>query len=127
MKDYKRMTVGEIVADNFNNAGIFDKYGIDFCCHGSALLPEASKTAGADMEKAIEEIEHLAPTTSENIDFKSWPLDLLVMKEADEQHFVVTIQKKVKEEGAKRPKLVDEDLTFTYEEIKYTKYLISFK
>ena len=43
MKDYKRMTVGEIVADNFNNAGIFDKYGIDFCCHGSALLPEASK------------------------------------------------------------------------------------
>ena len=32
MKDYKRMTVGEIVADNFNNAGIFDKYGIDFCC-----------------------------------------------------------------------------------------------
>lgn len=25
MKDYKRMTVGEIVADNFNNAGIFDK------------------------------------------------------------------------------------------------------
>lgn len=26
MKDYKRMTVGEIVADNFNNAGIFDKY-----------------------------------------------------------------------------------------------------
>lgn len=78
MKDYKRMTVGEIVADNFNNAGIFDKYGIDFCCHGSALLPEASKTAGADMEKVIEEIEHLAPTTSENIDFKSWPLDLLV-------------------------------------------------
>ena len=57
MKDYKRMTVGEIVADNFNNAGIFAKYGIDFCCHGSALLPEASKTAGADMEKVIEEIE----------------------------------------------------------------------
>ena len=41
--------------------------------------------------------------------------------------FTVTVQKKVKEEGAKRPKMVDEDLTFTYEEIKYTKYLISFK
>lgn len=47
MKDYKRMTVGEIVADNFNNAGIFDKYGIPFLCreatagppiHGSRLL-----------------------------------------------------------------------------------------
>ena len=50
-----------------------------------------------------------------------------VLKEADERRFVVTIQKKVKEEGVKRPKLVDEDLEFTYENIKYTKYLISFK
>ena len=49
------------------------------------------------------------------------------LKEADEQGFTVTIQKKVKEEGAKRPKWVDEDLTFGYNEINYTKYLISFK
>ncbi len=50
-----------------------------------------------------------------------------VLKEADTEHFTVTVQKKVKPEGAKRPKWVDEDVTFTYEEIKYTKYLISFK
>ena len=50
-----------------------------------------------------------------------------VMKDANEENFTVTIQKKVKPEGAKRPKLVDEDVTFTYEEIKYTKYLICFK
>lgn len=49
------------------------------------------------------------------------------LKDADEEKFVVTVKKKVKEEGAKRPKVVDEDLTFTYDEIKYTKYLISFK
>lgn len=50
-----------------------------------------------------------------------------VLKEADERHFVLTVQKKVREEGAKRPKMVDEDLPFGYEDIKYTKYLISFK
>ena len=50
-----------------------------------------------------------------------------VLKEANDRHFVVTVQKKVKEEGAKRPKMVDEDLTLKYDEIKYTKYLISFK
>ena len=50
-----------------------------------------------------------------------------VMKDANVENFTVTIQKKVKPEGAKRPKLADEDVTFTYEEIKYTKYLISFK
>ena len=50
-----------------------------------------------------------------------------VLKDADEEKFVVTVQKKVKPEGAKRPQLVEEDETFTYDDIKYTKYLISFK
>ena len=50
-----------------------------------------------------------------------------VLKEADEEKFVVTVQKKVKLDGAKRPKLMEEDETFRYDEIKYTKYLISFK
>ena len=50
-----------------------------------------------------------------------------VLKDANEDKFTVTVQKKVKEEGAKRPKLVDDDICFAYDEIKYTKYLISFK
>ena len=50
-----------------------------------------------------------------------------ILKEADENHFIVTISKKVKLEGEKRPKMVDEDVTFAYDEIKYTKYLINFK
>ncbi len=50
-----------------------------------------------------------------------------VLKDANEDKFTVTAKKKVKEEGDKRPKLVDEDICFAYDEIKYTKYLISFK
>ena len=50
-----------------------------------------------------------------------------VLKEANEENFTLTIQKKVKLEGAKRPKLVEEDITYTYSDVKYTKYLISFK
>lgn len=50
-----------------------------------------------------------------------------VLKDADEQHFILTTQKKVKPEGAKRPRMEQEDETFAYDEIKYTKYLISFK
>ena len=50
-----------------------------------------------------------------------------VLKDANEENMILTIQKKVKIEGAKRPKLVEEDITYTYSEIKYTKYLISFK
>ena len=49
------------------------------------------------------------------------------LKDADEEKFTVGVEKKVKLEGSKRPKLIEEDETFTYEQIKYTKYLISFK
>ena len=50
-----------------------------------------------------------------------------VLKSADAEQFVVTVMEKVKEEGSKRPKLVERDLTFAYSEVKYTKYLINFK
>ena len=50
-----------------------------------------------------------------------------ILKDADENSFTVGVQKKVKLEGDKRPKLVEENETFTYDQIKYTKYLINFK
>lgn len=50
-----------------------------------------------------------------------------ILKEADADHFVLTVQTKVKPEGAKRPKWVDEDLSFGYGDVEYTKYVISFK
>jgi ribosome maturation factor RimP len=46
---------------------------------------------------------------------------------ADEQGFRLEVERKVKPEGEKRPRMVKEELAFGYEEIKYTKYLISFK
>ena len=50
-----------------------------------------------------------------------------VLAEANDENFTITMTVKVKPEGAKRPKLVEQNVTFTYDEIKYTKYLISFK
>ena len=49
------------------------------------------------------------------------------LKAADEEAFTLTVTKKVKPEGAKRKIEVEEDLTFPYNEIKYTKYIIRFK
>ena len=45
---------------------------------------------------------------------------------SDDNSFTIEIQKKVKPEGAKRPVIIDEPLSFGYDEIKYTKYLIDF-
>ena len=49
------------------------------------------------------------------------------LKSASNENFTITIEKKVKPEGAKRPVLMEEDITFNYSEIKYTKYLFEFK
>lgn len=50
-----------------------------------------------------------------------------VLKSVDGNHFVVTIKEKQKVEGKKRPVMVDVDKPFSMDEVKYTKYLLSFK
>ncbi|MDR2085611.1 MAG: ribosome assembly cofactor RimP [Dysgonamonadaceae bacterium] len=49
-----------------------------------------------------------------------------LLKEADENHFILTVEKQIKPEGAKRKITVEEDMCFTYNEIKYTKNIIRF-
>ncbi len=50
-----------------------------------------------------------------------------VLKNVDGDSFVVTINEKVMVEGKKRPQKMDVDHTFDMNNVKYTKYLISFK
>ena len=50
-----------------------------------------------------------------------------VLKFVDEEGIVLTVVKKVKPEGAKRKIEVEEDLSYLFDDIKQTKYLIRFK
>jgi ribosome maturation factor RimP len=50
-----------------------------------------------------------------------------VLKDANESGILLTVSKQVKPEGAKRKVTVEEDVPYTFDEIKYTKYLIRFK
>lgn len=50
-----------------------------------------------------------------------------VLKAVDGDDFVVTVKEKQKAEGKKRPVIADVDKTFNMNNIKYTKYLLSFK
>lgn len=49
------------------------------------------------------------------------------LHEVNDDTFSILRTVKKREEGAKRPRMVEELVTFRYDEIKYTKYLISFK
>ena len=50
-----------------------------------------------------------------------------ILKDANDEEFTLAITKKEKVEGAKRPQIVEEDLHFAYDNVKYTKYIINFK
>ena len=50
-----------------------------------------------------------------------------ILKSVEDDSFVLSITKKEKVEGAKRPQLVEMELKFTFDEVKYTKYIIKFK
>jgi ribosome maturation factor RimP len=50
-----------------------------------------------------------------------------ILKSVDGNDFVVTVREKVKVEGKKRPVMQDVDYTYQMDNVKYTKYLISFK
>ena len=78
MKDFKNMTVGEIVADNFKYATIFNQYNIDFCCNGMIPLPEACVKADVDINKLTEKLENTISVVSPMIDFNNWQTNLLV-------------------------------------------------
>ena len=50
-----------------------------------------------------------------------------ILKSVDGNNFVVSVSEKVKPEGKKRPVKMDVDHTFDMDNVKYTKYVISFK
>ena len=50
-----------------------------------------------------------------------------VLKSVEGTSFTVTVQEKQKQEGKKRPVLVEVDKTYAMDGVKYAKYLLAFK
>ena len=70
-------TIGDFVAENFRTAEVFKKYHIDFCCKGGRTVEEACDNKKVSPEQIYQELEEITNRKSEDIDFNSWPLDLL--------------------------------------------------
>lgn len=70
-------TIGEIVAEDFKAAAVFKKYGIDFCCKGNRTIGEACERKHINAQDVYNDLQSLQKTSGE-IDFNSFPLDLLV-------------------------------------------------
>lgn len=79
MNATNKKTIGDYVAKDFRTAALFSKYGIDFCCKGNRTLAEACQKKAIQPQDLENEIDHiLNSSTDQTVDYRSWPLDLLV-------------------------------------------------
>ncbi len=71
-------SIGRIVAEDYRNAAVFDRYGIDFCCNGEQTLSSACEQKQLDAIE-LRKLLHLGmlDLQVEPMDYNSWPLDLL--------------------------------------------------
>ena len=70
--------VGAFVAENYKAAGIFQKYGIDFCCGGQQSLSAACAEQGVKLDTLLAELADLDGTGTEGAEFAAMPLDELI-------------------------------------------------
>ena len=79
MIDKTNKTVGDFVAADYRIAGVFEKYGIDFCCGGQKSLAEISREKKLNLEVIQQEMEGATETPvvwSE--DYTEWDLSFLI-------------------------------------------------
>jgi regulator of cell morphogenesis and NO signaling len=78
-ESFETSTVGEIVATDFRAAGVFEQFGIDFCCGGRRSVAEACRTAAVEPDLVRRAIESLAPVDDgDDDDVTRWPLPRLI-------------------------------------------------
>ncbi len=78
MENIMNKQIGELVAQDYRTAAVFNKFGIDFCCRGNRAVSdvcEKNKINPDDIGAQLEQI--FSATNNGDPDFKQWPLDLL--------------------------------------------------
>ena len=109
--------IGQFVAEDFRTAAVFSKYGIDFCCKGDRTVEEVCEKSSIDPEELLSKLNDIqSSSTSQSIDYKTWPLDLLAEYIEKKHHRYVEekipvlrqfLDKLCKVHGQKHPELLE--------------------
>jgi len=72
-------TIGEIVAEDYRTAKVFEEHGIDFCCGGKVALSATCTEKAIDLNAIIQELEDVKREPIErNQNYTSWELSFLI-------------------------------------------------
>ncbi len=58
------LTLSDIVTKNYKSAAVFEKFGLDFCCHGKKSIPDACEEKGVNAEEVLTQLEKLDENNS---------------------------------------------------------------
>ena len=114
----EKSIIGEIVAENYRFANVFKQAGIDFCCQGNRTISDACESKGIESESLVKELENISQSaqSTQEIDYQSWPLDLLADYIEKKHHRYVVeksaeilpyLNKIVSVHGSRHPELYD--------------------
>lgn len=92
---------------------------------GEYELEVGSAGLGQPFKVAQQYVNHIGDTI-EVLDLEGKKLQG-TLKAVEGNSFTLTVQEKQKQEGKKRPVLVEVDKTYQMDGVKYTKYLLAFK
>lgn len=71
-------TIGQIVANDYRTATVFEKYGIDFCCGGNVALAATCTKKGIDLNTITAELEVVKCSPVERSqNYGSWEISFL--------------------------------------------------
>lgn len=86
----KEITIGEVVAQNFKAAQVFEQFGLDFCCGGKKSIDAACSDKGLDPDTVLNELSKLNGGAVKGFDYDSWDLDFLADYIVHNHHSYVT-------------------------------------
>jgi regulator of cell morphogenesis and NO signaling len=114
-------TVGDIVARDFRTAGVFEHFGIDFCCGGRRSVADACRAATVDPAALLRALDAVTAIDDRRDDVAAWPADRLVEHIVETHHGYVRtalpmiaryLAKLVEVHGARHPELAEVRIAF---------------
>lgn len=79
LKDISNRTIGEIVADDYRTARVFEDHGIDFCCGGKIALSSICRDKGIELAVIEQELAAVkAASLARSLNYSAWELPFLI-------------------------------------------------
>jgi regulator of cell morphogenesis and NO signaling len=86
MTNIKERMIGQVVADDYHTAQVFNQFNIDFCCGGDKTIEEACNSEGIKTEDVVSALENIDEKDNKEDRFDHWELGFLTDYIAQTHH-----------------------------------------